>query len=47
MMLDEEIEGEGREDYCGNRCRFGGEQIKYRRKLNLVLPYLYGGEFTA
>jgi len=23
------------------------KQIKYRRKLNLVLPYLYGGELTA
>jgi len=22
-------------------------QIKYRRKLNLVLPYLYGGELMA
>jgi len=23
------------------------KQMKYRRKLNLVLPYLYGGELTA
>jgi len=23
------------------------KQIKYRRKLNLVLPYLYGEELTA
>jgi len=23
------------------------KQIKYRRKLKLVLPYLYGGELTA
>ena len=23
------------------------KQIKYRRKLNLVLPYLYGGELAA
>jgi len=23
------------------------KQIKYRRKLNLVLPYLHGGELTA
>jgi hypothetical protein len=23
------------------------KQIKYRRKLNLILPYLYGGELTA
>ena len=23
------------------------KQIKYRQKLNLILPYLYGGELTA
>jgi hypothetical protein len=23
------------------------KQIKYRRKLNLILPHLYGGELTA
>jgi hypothetical protein len=24
--LDDEIQGEGRTDYCGNLWRFGGEQ---------------------
>ena len=27
--------------------KYNTKQIKYRRKLNLVLPYLYGGELTA